>query len=1024
MGVVESLTNAAINAVDRMTLRYSHFIKANITDYCDFDTAIDDHTLVTHERALLSFIDIQGVRSHRGDEEFIEAVQCAELLYANLLETGAHSIQWVFSKTPSQTEALLADYFKPLKKAARRQSFNETVVERLFAERRSVLKKYVSQEGCLLVLKTHPDALGSLERNAQAKERLKNETRKTFKENKLPVDFGEFAQTPIVGVTRLQVVHQAARQTLLNELSSAGMALSARLLNCHQAVSTLRRLQHPDETSPSWRPVLPGDPIPYRDQAVINGDKDNAFYPIIGSQIFKRRADVTGDIVQLGSDYWATISIELSPQAPKSFEVLFQKIPHDIDWRFSLSLLGGDKKFAQKIKTKRAMAKIFKVTNSKQNAPIVQHCEELLHIRAAGEALIGLRGNLSIRATSRESATQAIHLCARLVQSWGHCDTGFERGDPVDALVSTLPGLDSLDTGSTLIQPIRDSALLCPLSRPVSPWQTFGTNLYRTPDGRLYPVQMCSSEQVAWIDLYFAKPGSGKSALLNSQNINLCLTPGLAQLPKICILDIGPSSQGLIQLLHALLPPHRRGEAVHKTLKQDKSCSINPFDTPLGMRFPHAAKMDFLKSFLLLLFTEDGEKKIKAGIGELVSMLLVETYKLYSDDYSPKVYAAHVEPEIDHIMAENPEWFYTHKKNDSHQPSSKHRQKITWWFLVDVLAEHDCWSLASIAQRQAVPLLGDLTGILHSNQAIKDIFAKSGQDEQTLLHLMKMIRSAINEHKILSYPTQFNLGQARVVALDLADVTGRGSEYTLKKSGLMYMLGREVLFGNLYFGDDDITALKAVYRAYHHRRINQDLGDIKRVCCDEYHRTADLEAVRLQMEQDMREGRKYKVAFSLASQRHEDFTKSMVGLATTIYICNGAQGNDLKEIVKAFGLTDSEKNALKYDVHGPGKGGASFLFKSETKSGWITQVLVNSLGLLELWALASTAEDALLRKKCVQHVPYFDALAWLAQTFPSGTAKDTILARVQETGFTTERVVDEMIQRLLAHSKNNENNEK
>ena len=236
------------------------------------------------------------------------------------------------------------------------------------------------------------------------------------------------------------------------------------------------------------------------------------------------------------------------------------------------------------------------------------------------------------------------------------------------------------------------------------------------------------------------------------------------------------------------------------------------------------------------------------------------------------------------------------------------------------------------------------------------------------------------------------------------------------------MLGREVLFGNLYFGEDDIKSLKTVYREYHHRRINQDLGDIKRVCCDEYHRTADLEAVRLQMEQDMREGRKYKVAFSLASQRHEDFTKSMVGLATNIYICNGAQGNDLKEITKAFGLTASEKNALKYDVHGAGKGGASFLFKSETKSGWVTQVLVNSLGLLELWALASTAEDALIRKKCLQHVPYFESLSLLSSTFPSGSAKEAILERVKESGFTTERVVDEMIHSMLKQTKKMKHN--
>ena len=35
---------------------------------------------------------------------------------------------------------------------------------------------------------------------------------------------------------------------------------------------------------------------------------------------------------------------------------------------------------------------------------------------------------------------------------------------------------------------------------------------------------------------------------------------------------------------------------------------------------------------------------------------------------------------------------------------------MSWWHIVDVLAEHQFWDLASLAQRQAVPLLGDLTG--------------------------------------------------------------------------------------------------------------------------------------------------------------------------------------------------------------------------------------------------------------------------------------------------------------------------
>ena len=93
---------------------------------------------------------------------------------------------------------------------------------------------------------------------------------------------------------------------------------------------------------------------------------------------------------------------------------------------------------------------------------------------------------------------------------------------------------------------------MLPIVRPASPWDN-GALLFRTPDGKPWPFQPGSSQQTTWIDLVYARPGSGKSVLSNALNLALCLSAGITRLPRIAIIDIGPSSSGLISLLKEAL---------------------------------------------------------------------------------------------------------------------------------------------------------------------------------------------------------------------------------------------------------------------------------------------------------------------------------------------------------------------------------------------------------------------------------------------------------------------------------------
>ena len=92
-----------------------------------------------------------------------------------------------------------------------------------------------------------------------------------------------------------------------------------------------------------------------------------------------------------------------------------------------------------------------------------------------------------------------------------------------------------------------DVLYMLPLFRPASPWN-HGAILFRSPDGKPWPYHPGSRYQTTWIDLFYARPGSGKSVLSNAINLAVCLSPGITRLPRIAIVDIGPSSSGLISL--------------------------------------------------------------------------------------------------------------------------------------------------------------------------------------------------------------------------------------------------------------------------------------------------------------------------------------------------------------------------------------------------------------------------------------------------------------------------------------------
>ena len=377
--------------------------------------------------------------------------------------------------------------------------------------------------------------------------------------------------------------------------------------------------------------------------------------------------------------------------------------------------------------------------------------------------------------------------------------------------------------------------------------------------------------------MIFAPPGYAKSVFLNSTNLALCLSPtatsgsGGAKLPRIAIIDVGPSSSGLISLIKESLPADRRHEAQYKRLRMIKDHAINPFDTQLGCRIPMPLERAFLVNFLSIIGTAVGESKPPANLSDLVGMVVDELYEEFSDTSrkgNPRLYTSGEDVNVDEAV----------KKYNIELDIEP-----TWWSIVDALYDKGDIHSAGLAQRHAVPRLEDLSIVVRKSQ-IMDVYgnAKTSTGEPLIDVFQRMISAGLREYPILTLPTKFDIGESRVVSLDIDEAAPRGGGPADKQTSIVYMLARFTLHAISPMKSNSNYSRKI--SGYHTKRIKTLRETPKKIVMDEFHCTKSSPMVREQVMIDLREGRKWGVHVALASQLIDDFDDAMVDVATGVWI--------------------------------------------------------------------------------------------------------------------------------------------
>ncbi len=998
-----SLIDPLLDSVDSFLAWITHSLRQTTESYCDLQTADSATTLVNHDGTLVSIIRIDGATGLIGAEEFGRLLEGLMQTQAAAFSRPGHALQVYFNYDHDGIEREIEDIYAPAFNTAKKLKLQ---LDDLFKERVEFMASYCAKEDLYIATFTSPAILNV----DQSKKAMKDKA-EAIKQHNLPAF--KMTQNIIAAIPDLRDAHDAFTRGLVSDLNS--LSISASVLKVHEAVRAIRMSMDLHFTDREWQPALPGDKIPLRIARNYGGNISDVMWPSLARQVIPRDAECYNlRTARVGDRIYSTLFIDLFPKDIKPFVTLFSRtLASQVPWRIAF-LIEADGIGSLSMKSMLAGVLAF---SSEQNRLIGDAQNLLNYIKVnTDDAVVKLRVSLATWAPEGETAllrTRTAEL-AKAVEGWGSCEVSELCGDAFAGVVSSALAVTMNSVATPSVAPLSDVLEMLPFTRPASPWRE-GALLFRSPDGKPWPFQPGSSQQTTWIDIVYARPGSGKSVLSNAINLALCLSGGLKRLPRIAIIDIGPSSSGLISLLKEALPAEQKHFAAYHRLRMTPDYAINPFDTQLGCRVPTPQERSFLVNFLTLLATPIGAATSHEGIAEMAGMVVDELYKEFSDGEKPTAYNIGIEPLVDGALEEI---------------GFAADAQTTWWEVTDVLFVSGFEHEAMLAQRYAMPMIADAASICRS-PTIEDLYGKiivpTGETLPTAFS--RMISSAVREYPILSQVTAFDIGEAKVVSLDLDEVAKSGGDAADRQTAVMYMLARYILAKHYYLTEENVKDFPKEYREFHSKRVTEIREDHKRIVFDEFHRTSKSQAVRDQVLVDMREGRKWKVQIALLSQSLEDFDSVMIEFATCVYIMDAGPEATVKKAAEIFGLNRSAEVALRTRVHGPRQGGATFLAQFSTKQGKNTQLLTSTLGPIELWAFSTTADDANIRNKLYRAINPAESRRVLARLFPAGSASRLVEERMNEIkedpGFIAEEandsVIDQIVEEILDEYAKNPN---
>lgn len=962
MEKIFSVINGTINA-------FNMLLKQPVYSYCSLETTLGSQTFVCNDSSLMTLVKINGVMSILSAADFDNNADILTERLIPFLSKKGYAFQVMFTCDSSRGREEVSNILQPSKNTLKNFGME---VDVLFDDWEKALGSYCRKEEFYIALWTRTEVLNKEENKREVKKKIKNSK---------DVLYTKHSQNPIGFMEGLVDYHKQYVEAM--QIAFSDIGFSYEFVNVHDAVKLLRTQIDNEYTGKEWRARLVGDPLPLGLPDYADLDLTNALLPSIPQQIFPRDGyDIDRKTILIGDNYHSPFCIDLMPQRPYPFDKLYKDL-HDknFPWRMSF-LLEPDGLGSLKLFT--ILSSVFAFSNSvnKQYNKAIQELEALelehnktiIQFSIAFDTWVNRHNEDALKELSSNANT-----FIGVVQSWGACETVDVLGDPLIGVVSSIAGLTPKSCAKRTAAPLDSAISMLPIERVCSPWKS-GSLCFRTPDGRPYPYSPSSSLQSSWIDIGFAPMGQGKSVLLNTYNFGFLTQPGLVDIPYLTIIDVGPSSQGLINLFKAALPD-KKHLFVYERLSNSSAYSINPFDTPLGFRYPTTNQKSFLVNLLILFCTPLNADAPPMGTDGILMECIEKAYKNFDDKNNPKLFRYGLESEVDKLV----ESYGLYKD-----------EYTTWWEITDQLFNLCYYHEAYQAQRHAMPLLEEIGAVVQEPQLAKNY--KIDINGEDLPHYVwRCLAEARKAYPVFAEPTKFDLGDAKVVSLDLDKVTPKEGVMAERQANIFFMLARFVGASKFYFGKDEAIQAPEQYREYHLERVTKIKREPKRICYDEAHRIfKSKNSLVNQIITDARESRKWNISIGLYSQEILDFPETIIELSSNVFMLGANTQNMVRVLSNIYHLNDICATELSR-IGKPNKKGSKMICIFKTEQGKaLQQILYSTLGSSMIWAFSSTAEDTAVRDKLIEEFGIAKALKALSKYYGGGSIKSLAEEMKQE----------------------------
>ena len=507
--------------------------------------------LVCQDGSLVSLLALDGSRSMMGTEELDRFVDVAALRLNTALAHPGHALHVTFERAPDEAHTLAAGHARAASRQAGRLGLD---LDDLLAERTRRLTPLIAAETLVLACWTRPTVL--------PRDRLERDRRGLRRKLRDWLPAAGEAQCPHLALEGLWARHEALLDALSAVLAETGIV--GRRLSEDEALQLMRRIVNgASSTAADWRPVTVANDAPAR---LTEPPEAGAFPPPLAPQLLVREPERTGGGVRIGERFYGALDMSLGPRHSRPFaELMAGLAAAGLPCRFSLLIEGGGLHRLDAAVSR--VASSFLAFSSSDSLLARNALRDLAAMGGDAHAIVRLRLGLLTWTGAEESEAVLAARLGRLQQvaeGWGEAVFTPLTGDPLESVAASVPGFCCGATAEPALAPLTEALRLFPVGRPapLSPLSTGAgaAHLFRSADGKPLPLAADEGGDYGF-ELIYGLPGQGKSVLMNALGLAFCLQGGQARLPLAAVIDIGPSSSGLVSLVREALPPGRRHEA-------------------------------------------------------------------------------------------------------------------------------------------------------------------------------------------------------------------------------------------------------------------------------------------------------------------------------------------------------------------------------------------------------------------------------------------------------------------------------